>query len=184
MKKSLRISTSFILILFLVSCSEPVKRSHEIEEIAIYSLLLDETCKYYYKDTPILIMSETYLGIDNISPDIISFWREPFLDKEIFTNFESVNKESHILNLELVDNTNFCKMVSYEELESVWEDINWHNTHMFIRFSGIGFNNSLDQAIVYKVYSCGVECEGGDFYYLILKNNKWMIQRIIQTFRS
>lgn len=182
MKSRLRIISSFIFILFLISCSEPVKRSREIEEVAIYSLLLVETCKQDYKDTSVLIIGETHLT--NISTDIIPFWREPFLDKEIFTDFQSANQENHILNPDLVDNTNFCKMVSYKELESVWEDINWHNSHMFIRFSVIGFNNNLDQAIVYKEYNCGVECAGGDFYYIILKNNIWKIQRIARGFRS
>jgi hypothetical protein len=58
------------------------------------------------------------------------------------------------------------------------ENPNFLNTHTFVWFSGIGFNNRFDQALVYMENICGTECATGNFYLLIRNKDIWEIEGV------
>ncbi len=186
------VAFALFLSLTLISCEPAVKvvdatltpqRSRESEEAVIYELLLQDACKNNYHGTPVFIIDKTIsatgFNLENIP------WVGPSLDKETLDEYEKIN-QSELSIIPDLSNHQFCELMTSEELDSLTQqDPNWYNDHMVIQFSRVGFNDSLDQALVYREYNCGGECAGGDLYFLIRQtNNQWFIINTVGGWRS
>ena len=186
------VAFALLFSLNLFSCTPAVtvvqptptpQRLRESEEAAIYELLLQEECKNDYYGTPVFIADKT-ISVTGFNFENMP-WVGPSLDKETLEEYEKINQSQLSFTLDL-SNHQFCELIISDELDSLTQqDPNWYNGHMVIEYSRIGFNDSLDQALVYREYNCGGECAGGDLYFLIRRtNNSWFIINSVGGWRS
>ena len=185
-------SFASLIAITLVSCASAAKvipatenpqRLRETEEAAIYELLLHDECKNSYHNSSVLLADQTISAPDFDEESL--FGVEPSLDKETLDQYVKINHTTQAFAPEL-SGLQFCELITSDELDALTQkDSNWYNDHMVIRFSKVGFNSSLDQALVYREYNCGGECAGGDLYFLIrLTDNSWSIENVVGGWNS
>ena len=191
MNKYLKIILLLSTSLLLLSCTENAQNtevvndqvqqvSRETEEAKVYSLLLNEDPKQYLSNSPvIIILSETEITDSYFSNDDFLLKELPALTKKTLTNYREVNEQKQTIQLllsldkpyEIIDNEAINRRKA--------EDPEWLITHTITIFSGIGFNNTFDQALVYMLQdSCG-ECVEGNLYFLVRDGKKWSIERVL-----
>ena len=115
----------------------------------------------------------------------------PGLSDEALDNFVQRNQQSGPLapNMELdVDYI----LLSTEELSEITRQSNWGEvitqkypgSYGYTMFSRVGFNNTLDQAVIY-VGSMAAPLMGSGFYYLMEKENgDWVIKEQVMAWIS
>ena len=173
----------FAISLLVTSCSAiPAKPDREQQEIAIYSLLLDENPQDYIIGTPIVVLEQTYYYESQYIP--IDLDRAfPSMEAETFEDYQRVNQGTQTIDLILMPNKPYV-LISDSELENLidkydnWEKFSqeYPETHVYTYFSKIGFNNEGNQAFVYMAHYCGAECGVGYFYLLRFDGKNWKIE--------
>jgi len=178
------------ITLMLISCSAFASQVDiDLQETAIYSLLLSQDPAGYIFGTPIVILDETeYYEIENIrllQKDM------PSLEYEAFRNYQISNQEPQMIKLSLSLNKPY-DFIDKSELNNLIEEYdNWDRfnqkypeAHVYTFFSKIGFNMKGNQALVYMAHSCGGECGQGNLYFLVFDNNRWTIEGVYRVWIS
>jgi hypothetical protein len=169
-----------IFAILISSCSGNPQTviSREAEESKIYSVLLNEDPKGYIGNSPVIsIFNETEISFSSLSheeKDILEVL--PTLNKETLANYQEVNLHKKTIQLTLSLNKPYEIINMDEAILLEKENPNFLNTGSFVWFSGIGFNNRFDQALVYMENICGTECATGNFYLLIRDKDMWEIE--------
>jgi hypothetical protein len=174
-----------ISLLLMLACStlvpKPAPSAAEIEkeEQAVYSFFVGTK-------GPALILEDTATSISEMSPQE--------LKQSIKSGFKSVSNEtidsylarnaqpsqlSPDMNLE-VDYT----LLKADELAKISSQPNWGEllsqkypgSHGYTIFSRVGFNSSLDQAVIYVGKVAGPLMGSGFYYLLEKKNGEWVIK--------
>jgi hypothetical protein len=172
-------------LLLMLACStlapKPAPSADEIEkeEQAVYSFFVGTK-------GPALILEDTATSISEMSPQE--------LKQSIKSGFKSVSNEtidsylarnaqpsqlSPDMNLE-VDYT----LLKADELAKISSQPNWGEllsqkypgSHGYTIFSRVGFNSSLDQAVIYVGKVAGPLMGSGFYYLLEKKNGEWVIK--------
>jgi hypothetical protein len=175
----------FSPVLLAIACSTlvpkptPPAADIEKEEQAVYSFFVGAD-----KGT-VLILQETTTSISEMTPQE--------LRQSIKSDFKSVSNEtidsfvarnaqpsqlSQGMNLG-VDYT----LLSTDELAKISSQPNWGellakkypNSHGYNIFSRVGFNNSLDQAVIYVGKVAGPMMGSGSYYLMEKKNGEWIL---------
>lgn len=158
-------------------------RLREEEEVKIYSYLINRDYKKYIGDSsPILVFNQT---IDGSFTDDETILRElSELSEDTLRNYREINEQVLIINSNLSIDKPF-ELISLDELYAL-DNTNptWFRASTLTSFSRIGFNISFDQALVYVEHYCGGECATGDLYFLIIENDLWKIESILEGWVS
>ncbi len=158
-----------------------------MEQAAVYSALLnDELSKPfgYLLGDPILIVDRTYnhqfydrVGDDQLSRDA------PSLDTDTLQDFHAVNTDSHKIDSPLSANKEYVYLRLAAESDRAQLE-NYPEAISITTFSSIGFNQNLDQALVYMAFYCGQECGTANIYFLTRKGDIWKIKNVINVWAS
>ena len=181
-------------ILFILACSiltpqaTPTEADFEKEEQVVYSFFISAG------EGPALILENTATGVStgdvHQSLDYIKSGL-PNLSKETLDNFLQRNAQPGPLSSEMDLNAEYV-LLTTEELSEISGQPNWGEllaekypgSYGYTIFSRVGFNNSLDQAVIY-VGSVGGPLMGSGFYYLMeKKNGEWVITEKIMMWIS
>lgn len=152
---------------------QPSEEELVAEELAIYSALLKEDFH------GVVLYNKTEGAID---PDEYLLEGMPLLSKETLNAYKAANQQSHTLtlpsesdlNYELFGETERAE-IFYGDHEDKWDRFYelYPNSAGHASFSRVGFNASLDQALVYtEIRWCG-ECGSGDYHLFSKKNGEW-----------
>jgi hypothetical protein len=191
------IKTAICLTLFisLFACSSlsspsapvPSAAAMEQEEQAIYAFFLPQ-------DGPALILEGTSSGISSDSPqESADYIKSSLADisRQTLDSFVERNQESHALSPGMDLGVEY-KLLTYEELKKISSQSNWGEkpteaypgSYGYLIFSRVGFNNTLDQAVIY-VGSVGGPLMGSGSYFLMEKQNgEWIMKDEVMSWIS
>lgn len=179
-----------VLILLLTSpslaCSlftstpAPSQADIEKEEQAVYALFVGKS-----KGTA-LILQDTSTGLSDETPQqIIDNLKSslPGLSNETIDSYVARNAQPSQLLPDMQLGVDYV-LLSHEELAEVSSQGNWHEvlqerypgSNGYLIFSRVGFNNSLDQAVVYVGEVAGPLMGAGYYYLLEKQNSEWTIK--------
>jgi hypothetical protein len=190
------IKTAIALVLFisLFACSElsaaPTPSAAEIdkEEQAVYSFFVSG------QPAPVLILEETSTNIGSDDPQETTDYVKSGLkgiSNETIENYLARNPERTKLSTEMDLGVEY-KLLSAEELKKISSQSNWGEvlseaypgSFGYTVFSRVGFNNKLDQALIY-VGSVGGPLMGSGSYFLMeKKNGEWILKERIEVWIS
>lgn len=181
------------LALTIFACSvftpKPTPSAAEIEkeEQVIYSffmppsgtaLILQDTSTSMTDDNPQQTMDYVKSSMKGISNETIG-------------NFLDRNKKSSQLAPGMQLGVDYVLM-SQNELHAITSQSNWGevlnekypNSHGYLIFSRVGFNNMLDQALIYVGQMRGPLNGNGDYYLMEKQNGQWVIKDQIMVWIS
>ena len=187
-------SPIFLLALNLLACSVltpagPAPRAVDVdkEEQAVYSFFVAENSRA-------LILRDTSTNMSGDDPqqtvDFIKSGLKGVSDKTL-DNYLERNKQPGQLSPTMNLGVDYV-LLSREELVNISNQPNWGElltekypgTHGYIIFSRAGFNNTLDQAVIY-VGNVGGPMMGAGYYYLMEKQNgQWIMKEQIMAWIS
>jgi hypothetical protein len=190
------IKTAIALVLFisLFACSElsaaPTPSAAEIEkeEQAVYSFFVSGG------SGPVLILEETSTNIGSDDPqETMDYVKSGLkgISNETIQNYLARNPERTKLSSEMDLGVEY-KLLSTEELKKISSQPNWGEvlseaypgSFGYTIFSRVGFNNKLDQALIY-VGSVGGPLMGSGSYFLMeKKNGEWILKERIEVWIS
>ena len=169
-----------ILILFVLACSQfipsptPNTADVEKEEQAIYSFFVGAN------EGTVLILQETSTSISpldskDIRDNIMSGFKN--ISRETVKSYLERNAEPSQLSLDMDLGAEYT-LLTPEELSKITSQPNWHEilnekypgSGGYTIFSRVGFNNTLDQAVVYVGQVEG-PLMGTGFYNLLEKQD-------------
>ena len=187
-----------ILILFLIpaslACSlftsapTPSQADIEKEEQAVYALfvrdsqgpavILQNTSTSTVEEDPKQMIDNLEGGLSGISNDTIESFVERNAQPSQLSPDMQLGKD-HIL-------------LSQEELAEISSQGNWHEvlqerypgSNGYLIFSRVGFNRTLDQAVVYVGEVAGPLMGAGYYYLLEKQNGEWTIKQEIMVWIS
>lgn len=179
---------SFTACSFLTSAATPSAADIEKEEQAIYSFFVGGG------ERTVLILQDTSADISANDPQkSLDYIRSglPSLSDEALDNFVQRNQQSGPIASDMELDVDYI-LLSTEELSEITRQSNWGEvitqkypgSYGYTMFSRVGFNNSLDQAIIY-VGQMAAPLMGSGFYYLMeKKNGEWVIKEQIMAWIS
>ena len=183
-----------VLVCMLISCSAPTPvptpsaADIEKEEQTIYSLFLHDAggAALILQDTSSEISTEKpQQSIDYIQSGLKS------ISSETLNNYLSRNAQPSQLSPDMNLGMDYV-LLSADELAEIFSQPNWNQflaekypgSYGLYTFSRVGFNNSLDQAVIY-VGNVAAPMMGAGFYYLMeKKNGKWLIKEQVNVWMS
>jgi hypothetical protein len=191
------IKTAICLALFisLFACSSlsspsapvPSAAAMEQEEQAIYAFFLPQ-------DGLALILEGTSSGLSTDTPqESADYIKSSLTDisRQTLDSFVERNQDSHPISQNMDLGIEY-KILTYEELKKISSQSNWGEklseaypgSHGYLIFSRVGFNNTLDQAVIY-VGSVGGPLMGSGSYFLMEKQNgEWIMKDEVMSWIS
>ena len=179
---------SFTACSFLTPAATPSAADIEKEEQAIYSFFVGGG------ERTVLILQDTSADISANDPQkSLDYIRSglPSLSDEALDNFVQRNQQSGPLSPGMELDVDYI-LLSTEELSETTRQSNWGEvitqkypgSYGYTMFSRVGFNNTLDQAVIY-VGSMAAPLMGSGFYYLMEKENgDWVIKEQVMAWIS
>lgn len=191
--KFLKKTTIVLLALNFIACSlftpasTPNAADIEKEEQAVYSS--------FFGSSPgtIVILQDTSTNISSDDPQqTIDYIKSGLtsVSKETLNDYLERNRQSSQLSADMQIGVDYV-LLSQDELSTImsqpdgWDAFYAKYSHGgYTQFSRVGFNNSLDQAVVY-VGSMAGPLMGAGFYYLMeKKNGEWVIKEQVMAWIS
>jgi hypothetical protein len=178
----------------LIACSfaspAPTPNAAEIEkeEQAVYSFFVSENRGL------VLILQDTSVGVsDNDPQHAVDFIKSGFKDvsAETAACFKERNQQTTQLAPDMQLSVEYA-LLSADELKQITSQPNWSDvlngkypdSNGYTIFSRVGFNDTLDQAVIY-VGSISGSMMGEGFYYLMKKQNgEWKIKEQMMVWIS
>ena len=179
---------SFTACSFLTPAATPSAADIEKEEQAVYSFFVGGG------ERTVLILQDTSADISANDPQkSLDYIRSglPSLSDEALDNFVQRNQQSGPLAPDMELDVDYI-LLSTEELSETTRQSNWGEvitqkypgSYGYTMFSRVGFNNTLDQAVIY-VGSMAAPLMGSGFYYLMEKENgDWVIKEQVMAWIS
>ena len=179
---------SFTACSFLTPAATPSAADIEKEEQEVYSFFVGGG------ERTVLIMQDTSADISANDPQkSLDYIRSglPSLSDEALDNFVQRNQQSGPLASDMELDVDYI-LLSTEELSEITRQSNWGEvitqkypgSYGYTLFSRVGFNNTLDQAVIY-VGSMAAPLMGNGFYYLMEKENgDWVIKEQVMAWIS
>jgi len=184
--RSFRTVLLVLLIFTSVACSlftsapAPSQVEIEKEEQAVYAFFVGEGTGTS------LILAETASGL---STDDIQQTREyiksglPDLSREALNSFVERNQKPTPLSAEMQLGVEY-ELLSHEDLAEISSQPNWNQilnerytgSNGYLILSRVGFNKSLDQAVIYVGQVAGPLMGSGSYYMLEKQNGEWIIK--------
>ncbi len=183
-----------LLVVSVTACSAfrstatPTTADLEKEEQVIYSFFTHDA------GGVALILQNTSSNISDKNPEqSIEFIRSglPGISNETLENYLARNAQPSQLSLEMNLGMDYA-LLPAEELAEISSHPNWDelltekypNSHGYSVFSRVGFNNSLDQAVIYVGNMAGPLMGAGFFYFMEKQNGEWVIKQQVMVWIS
>jgi hypothetical protein len=193
--KLLKRSPILLLALSFMACSVltppaapvPVAGDIDKEEQAVYSFFAQENSRA-------LILQDTSTNIAGDSPQqTIEFIKSGFKDvsEETLDNYLERNGQPGQLSPDMHLGVDYV-LLTKEDLANISSQPNWGQvlaekypgTRGYIIFSRVGFNNTLDQAVIY-VGNVDGPLMGAGYYYLMEKQKgQWLVKDQVMAWIS
>lgn len=182
------LALNFIACSFLIPAPAPAAADIEKEEQAVYSFFVSGSTG------TVLILQESSSGISDQSPqEIKGYIKSNFKDvsDETVKSYLSRNTQPGMLSPDMQLGTEYT-LLTADDLYKITSQPNWGDllseqypgAHGYTILSRVGFNNSLDQAVIY-VGSVAGPLMGSGFYYLMeKKNGEWLIKEQVMSWIS
>ena len=190
------LKTALILLLFPASlaCSlftsapTPSQAEIEKEEQAVYAVFVGRN------KGPALILQDTSIGLSDDPPQqIIDNFKAglPGISKEAIDSFVERNAQPSQLSPGMQLGVEYV-LLSEDELAKISSQPNWHEvlrekypgSEGYTIFSRVGFNRTLDQALLYAGEVAGPLMGAGHYYLLEKQNGEWTIKEQIMVWIS
>jgi len=194
--KLLKTTPIVLLALNFMACSiftpapesTPTAADIEKEEQAVYSFFV------YDAGGVAIILQDTSTNISGDNPEqSIDYIKSGLNDisSETLESYLARNAQPSRLSSDMNLGMDYV-LLSVDELAKISSQPNWGellaekypNSHGYTIFSRVGFNNSLDQAVIYVGNVAG-PLMGSGFYYLMEKENgEWAIKEQVMVWIS
>ncbi len=169
----------------LLACSvftpkpTPSDADIEKEEQAIYSFFMPVS-------GTALILQDTSTSISDDDPQqTIDYVKSSMknVTNETLNNYLKRNKQSSQLSPDMQLGADYV-LLSEDELRQITSQSNWGevlnekypNSGGYLIFSRVGFNNTLDQALIYVGQVRGPLNGNGDYYLMEKQNGQWILK--------
>jgi len=186
MQKLQNIISTILVVLFISACGKgEIQRTRSVEELAVYSALINDQLEVefsYLMGDPIIIVNRSYY--EGVRDDYL-FDELKSVDKDTLADFKTVNRVSQILDMPLSVNKPYEYIVLPTD-ENGWAEFEQKYPHAIsiTTLSKIGFNEKLDQALVYMAYYCGNECGSANIYFLVREGDTWTVEGLVNVWMS
>jgi hypothetical protein len=174
----------FVPVLFVLACSTlvpkptPPAADVEKEEQAVYSFFVGAK-------GPVLILQDTSTNISEMTPqELRASLKSGFknISKETVDSYLARNEQPSQLSPDMNLGVDYT-LLPIDELAKISSQPNWGElltkkypgSHGYIVFSRVGFNNTLDQAVIYVANVGGPMMGSGSYYLLEKKNGAWLL---------
>ncbi len=169
------------------STSTPAAADIEKEEQAVYSFFVSGS------DTA-LILQDTSINMSDDDPQqTIDYIKSGLkgISRETLNRYLERNKQSSQLSPDMDLGTKYI-LLNREELAKITSQPNWGevlnekypNSGGYFIFSRVGFNNALDQALIYVGRVAGPLAGTGYYYLMEKKDGEWKIKEEIMVWIS
>ncbi len=159
----------------------------EKEEAAVYSFFVSGS-------GTAVILQDTSTNISDDNPqETIDSLQSGLKDasNETLDNYVERNKRPGQLSPAMDLGVPYV-LLSTEELAKITRQPNWHellnekypNAGGYTVFSRVGFNPTLDQALIYVARVAGPLMGSGSYYLMVKKDGEWIIQQQIMVWIS
>ena len=189
-----RTAIVFFLVSVFTACSSfsrastPSQAGIENEEQAVYAVFARQG-----KGLALLLES-TSLDLSMGDPkQIAEYMRSgfPSISKEAIDSLLKRNEGPTQLSAEMQLGVDYV-LLSAEELAEISSQPNWHEvlnqkypgSDGYLIFSRVGFNQTLDQAVVYAGKVAGPLMGSGSYYLLEKQDGEWSIKQELMTWIS
>jgi hypothetical protein len=184
MKKILTAVALLLMLAALISArAQPIENAMiEREEYAIYSAIIPET--YHNEEGGILVIENPSWRYPNqiLKKDFYFFYPAPVVSQDTLDDFLQRNKTNRWFERKfqlefayvLVDRTEIDRLVGRNPV-SEWKEFSKHYpaSHGFASYSRVGFNQKMDQALVFRFWRCPYLCGESEFLLLERKEGTW-----------
>ena len=190
----LKKSPIFLLVLNLLACSvftpagdTPMAADVDKEEQAVYSYFVAENSRA-------LILQDTSTNMSGDDPQqTVDFIKSGLkgVSNEALDNYVERNKQPGQLSPTMNLGVDYV-LLSREELANISSQPNWGElltekypgTHGYIIFSRVGFNHTLDQAVIYVGNVAGPLMGAGYYYLMEKQNGQWLMKQQVMAWIS
>ena len=187
-------SPILLLALNLLACSvftpaapTPSAADIEKEEQAVYSYFVAENSRA-------LILQDTSTNMSSDDPQqTVDYIKSGLkgVSSETLDNYLERNKQPGQLSPTMNLGVDYV-LLSREELVNISNQPNWGElltekypgTHGYIIFSRAGFNNTLDQAVIYVGNVAGPLMGAGYYYLMEKQNGQWLMKQQVMAWIS
>lgn len=175
----------FVPVFLALACStftpEPAPSDADIEreELAVFAFFAGEGTG------PTLILQNTSTGMMELEPkelqeNILSSFKD--VSRQTVESYIARNEQPGTLSPDMELGVEYILLDS-DELHEITTRPNWHEilaekypgSHGYLIFSHAGFNNSLDQAVVYVGQVAGPMMGSGSYYLMEKTDGEWTI---------
>jgi hypothetical protein len=172
-----------LLIPVITACSlftstpKPSQADFEQEEQAVYAVFVGKGPALILKDTSTSVSDEDPQKMINNLKDSL-----PGISRSTMDNYVERNAQPSQLSTDMQLGAEYT-LLSSEELAKISSQPNWHEilrekfpgSNGYLIFSRVGFNNTLDQAVIYVGAVQGPLMGSGSYYLLEKQNGEWKI---------
>ena len=136
----------------------------------------------------VVILEKTSGSIRELGPDNeVEKIREALgIEKETYISWGKRNREqvnfSSVLNLTvpyvLLSEQNQEVIFDQPDIKTAWLEFSdkYNGARNLLRFSQVGYNYEITNALVYVEHLCGIECSSGRFIALKLMDDRWVVK--------
>ncbi|HLO14778.1 MAG TPA: hypothetical protein VK206_08115 [Anaerolineales bacterium] len=190
-KSALAVSLALVFLAcsFFIPQAAPTPSAVDIEkeEQAVYSVFVSG-------QGTVLILRDTSTNISGDNPQqTLDYIKSGLKDisHETLDNYLERNKQPSQLSPDMDLGMEYI-LLSPEELAKITSQPNWHeilrekypNSGGYLIFSRVGFNHSLDQALIYVGQVAGPLMGAGYYYLMEKKDGEWKIKEQIMVWIS
>ncbi len=192
------LTRSFKAVLFLLlipvsmacalftSTPAPSEADIEKEEQAVYSFFVNKGTTLILQDTSTGISEDDpRKAINNLKGSL------PGISKATMDSYVERNRRSSQLSPDMDLGVDYV-LLSQNEVAKISSQPNWNEllaekypgSYGYLIFSRVGFNRTLDQAVIYVGQVIGPLMGSGSYYLLEKKNGEWKIKKEIGVWIS
>jgi hypothetical protein len=181
-----------------IRCLSPLEQ----EEYAVYNALIETGICTFGTDSSVLslgaIVVKDEASLDFMKSKVVksdqaqNYIAEemPEVEQETFEDFKMKNTEPYPLH-SFFDVSIPIILVSQEELNEIFENEDWddiflkkYNSSVIVTLSRVGFNETMDQALVYSGISTTLKFGIGYYVLLVKEGGHWKVQNGIEAWYS
>jgi hypothetical protein len=184
MKTIYKILSVILICATLSSCTPNTPtRSRNEEEIAVYSAIFneqkDQSDSYLSYTRTLLINRETRF-YDFEKNDLLTSF--VFVENSTYEDYIAANQQSSTLDYVFTEIGNYEYFDFPEPGEDYWEEQQamMDKYPLFTSvttFSRVGFNEEMDEALVFVSYYCGALCGTGGVFKLVRIGETWKVRK-------
>jgi hypothetical protein len=182
------LALSFMACSLFNPVSTPSAADVEKEEQAVYSFFVSGS------NGPVLILRDTSANISGDDPaTTVEYIKSGLktISRETMDSYLARNAQPSALSPDMQLGTQYT-LISSDDLHKITSQPNWgelltekyNGAHGYTSFSRVGFNSSLDQAVIYVGSMAGPLMGSGYYYLMEKKNGQWLIKEQVMAWIS